>query len=102
MSTHAAGWNSLLDPEYLTRVTLQERVARGHALRKQVPHERLLAWAPSGVRADPISILEAQSAERIPELIPIRYGRMAASPFAFTVVGRRSWPPTSPRAPCRA
>jgi uncharacterized protein (DUF2252 family) len=83
MSTHAAGRNYLPDPEYLTRVTLQERVARGHALRKDVPHERLLAWTPSDTRADPIAILERQSAERIPELIPIRYGRMAASPFAF-------------------
>ena len=62
---------------------MEEREARGRVLRKEFPHARRGRWTPSGSRADPIEILERQSAERIPELVPIRYGRMAASPFAF-------------------
>ena len=40
-------------------------------------------WNPPAGRADPVAILERQSAQRIPELVPIRYGRMSASAFAF-------------------
>jgi uncharacterized protein (DUF2252 family) len=73
----------LPDPEYLPKLTLDEREARGRALRREVPIERHGAWRPAGARSDPVAILERQSAERIPELVPIRYGRMAASAFAF-------------------
>jgi uncharacterized protein (DUF2252 family) len=38
---------------------------------------------PSGLRADPIGLLERQAATRVPELVPIRYSRMLVSPFAF-------------------
>jgi uncharacterized protein (DUF2252 family) len=48
-----------------------------------VPHERHDSWAPSPGRPDPIATLEAQSAARIPELVPLRYQRMASSAFAF-------------------
>ena len=41
------------------------------------------AWDPPANRPDPVDLLEAQAATRIPELVPIRYGRMLASPFAF-------------------
>ena len=40
-------------------------------------------WEPPPDREDPVAILERQAARRVPELVPIRYGRMAASPFAF-------------------
>jgi uncharacterized protein (DUF2252 family) len=40
-------------------------------------------WAPSPDRPDPVDLLEAQDSDRIPDLIPIRYSRMMASPFAF-------------------
>jgi len=73
----------LPDAEYLPKVTPAERAARGKALRRDVAHERHAAWSPPEGRADPVAILERQSAERIPELVPIRYGRMAASAFAF-------------------
>jgi uncharacterized protein (DUF2252 family) len=73
----------LPDAEYLPRSTVKERVTRGRELRRAVPHLRHSSWAPPRARFDPIAILERQSAERIPELIPIRYGRMASSPFAF-------------------
>jgi uncharacterized protein (DUF2252 family) len=41
------------------------------------------AWDPPSDRPDPVSLLEAQARTRVPELVPIRYGRMLASPFAF-------------------
>ncbi len=73
----------LPNPEYLPRRTVKESVARGRELRREVPHSRHGAWSPPEARHDPVAILEAQSAERMPELVPIRYGRMASSPFAF-------------------
>src|SRR5215831_9077179 len=74
---------ALPDADYLPKVTADERAAHGKALRKDVPHERHAAWAPAKKRADPLAILERQSADRMPDLVPIRYARMAASPFAF-------------------
>lgn len=41
------------------------------------------AWTPSASRPDPIALLEASSVGRVPRLIPVRYGRMLKSPFAF-------------------
>src|SRR5205085_5421089 len=40
-------------------------------------------WAPAADRPDPVSILQAQAQSRLSELVPIRYGRMLASPFTF-------------------
>ncbi len=74
---------ALPDPEYLPKRTIAERVAQGRELRRELPHERHATWSPSTSRADPLSILQRQSAERIQELIHIRYGRMRLSPFAF-------------------
>jgi uncharacterized protein (DUF2252 family) len=73
----------LPNPEYLPRHGLAERRAQGQDLRERVPHERHAGWVPSASRVDPISVLERQGESRIEELLPIRYGRMAASPFAF-------------------
>jgi uncharacterized protein (DUF2252 family) len=74
---------ALPDAEYLPKVTVEERAARGKALRKQVPHESHALWSSPKKRGDPVTILERQAAERMSDLVPIRYGRMAASPFAF-------------------
>ncbi len=60
-----------------------ERAARGKAARSEVPRSSHAAWAPSPDRADPVALLEEQAKTRVPDLVPIRYGRMAASPFAF-------------------
>jgi uncharacterized protein (DUF2252 family) len=73
----------LPDPEYLPRRTLAERVARGASLRDEVPIERHAVWHEPDGRADPIAVLERQGQHRDPNLLPIRYGRMAASAFAF-------------------
>jgi uncharacterized protein (DUF2252 family) len=61
----------------------EERRARGRAARAESPRSRCAEWAPAAGRPDPIALLEEQDASRVPELVPIRYGRMTASPFAF-------------------
>src|SRR5207247_1090180 len=60
-----------------------EHYAAGKALRSKVPRSSHASWAPDPERPDPISILEESNSTRIPQLVPIRYGRMALSPFAF-------------------
>jgi uncharacterized protein (DUF2252 family) len=63
--------------------SVEERKAKGKALREKVPHERHAEYPPSSNRADPVAILEEQAKTRLPFLVPIRYARMLASPFAF-------------------
>ena len=41
------------------------------------------SWEPAPLRRDPVDLLEEQAATRLPELGPIRYGRMLVSPFSF-------------------
>ncbi len=60
-----------------------ERYAAGKALRARVPRTSHAEWAPDPARPDPISLLEASNSTRLEHLVPIRYGRMAMSPFAF-------------------
>jgi uncharacterized protein (DUF2252 family) len=60
-----------------------DRVAAGKALREWVPRPAHAEWAPAPDRPDPISLLEEQCADRLLGLVPIRYGRMMTSPFAF-------------------
>ena len=61
----------------------RERQERGRVARQGVPRSAHAGWTPAPVRPDPIELLKAQDADRIPELVPIRYVRMMASPFAF-------------------
>ncbi|MDP9259092.1 MAG: DUF2252 domain-containing protein [Actinomycetota bacterium] len=60
-----------------------ERAERGRAARAAVPRSSHGSYRPAELRPDPTGILEAQAASRVPELVPIRYGRMLNSPFAF-------------------
>lgn len=60
-----------------------ERLASGKALRERVPREDHAQWRASKNRRDPIDILEESNQGRLPELVPIRYGRMLRSPFTF-------------------
>ena len=60
-----------------------QRLAQGRALRERSPRRAIGRWRPAPGRADPVDLLVASSVGRIPELVPIRYGRMLASPFAF-------------------
>src|SRR3954453_2014627 len=61
----------------------QERGDRGRAARREVPRSAHAAWAPAPDRRAPVDILEEQSADRLPDLVAVRYGRMLESPFAF-------------------
>src|SRR3984885_13841500 len=65
------------------RLSVAERVARGKAARKDVPRSSHAAFEPSSSRPDPLELLERQARTRLPELVPIRYGRMLVSPFTF-------------------
>ncbi|HSS33381.1 MAG TPA: DUF2252 domain-containing protein [Solirubrobacterales bacterium] len=60
-----------------------ERTAAGKAARSQSPRSGAADWSAANGRMDPIAILEQQAETRLQDLVPIRYGRMAASPFAF-------------------
>src|SRR5215467_6302776 len=64
-------------------LTPKERSARGKATRRAVPRASHADWSPAADRPDPIEILQEQAATRLPELVPIRYGRMLVSPFTF-------------------
>jgi uncharacterized protein (DUF2252 family) len=55
----------------------------GRALRADVPRSVHAAWDVEARDRDPIAVLEEQGRTRVPELVPVRYERMAASPFAF-------------------
>ncbi|WP_306330132.1 DUF2252 domain-containing protein [Streptomyces venezuelae] len=63
--------------------TPEERAALGRRARRRSPRSAHAEYRPSADRTDPLTILEAQSATRLPELVPIRYGRMTESPFRF-------------------
>ena len=65
------------------RLTREERVARGRAARAEVPRSSHAEFTVGPERADPLTLLEGQAVTRVPELVPIRYGRMASSAFAF-------------------
>jgi uncharacterized protein (DUF2252 family) len=74
--------------EVLARFTtpmpsVEERMAAGKALRSRVPHESHADYQTAPGRKDPVDLLETQSRTRLPRLVPIRYARMLASPFAF-------------------
>src|SRR5215217_816419 len=61
----------------------QQRRERGRAARRTVPRSSHAGWTPPPDRPDPVGLLEVQAKGRLEELMPIRYGRMMASPFAF-------------------
>src|SRR4051812_29492626 len=67
----------------LEQSSVADRAAHGRAARADAPRSSHADWAPADNRADPVDLLEEQAGTRVPELVPIRYGRMLASPFAF-------------------
>ena len=80
----------MLDPNALThhrdlverRASVAERVAAGKLLRKTVPRRAHAEFRPESGR-DPLTVMEAENVTRLPDLVPVRYARMLASPFAF-------------------
>jgi len=65
------------------RLQSGESAERGRAARRSVPRFAHGDWVPAPDRPDPVEVLAAQAATRLPELVPIRYGRMLVSPFTF-------------------
>lgn len=63
--------------------SLKVRRHAGKALRNSCAHEAHAGWKREGRRCDPVELLIQSSAGRMPQLVPIRYGRMMQSPFAF-------------------
>ncbi len=70
-------------PKAVPHLTVEERAARGKAARAAAPRSGQGEWEPASDRRDPVELLEEQAASRVPELVPIRYGRMLVSPFTF-------------------
>ena len=80
----AAGAISPLPPAWRhAGLDLGERVARGRAARRTAPRSAHGTWQPAADRPDPIALLQDQAKTRVPELVPIRYGRMLVSPGTF-------------------
>jgi uncharacterized protein (DUF2252 family) len=67
----------------MKRPSIDQRMAAGKALRQQVPRASHAIYDERTNRPDPIEILELQNATRVKKLVPVRYNRMLASPFAF-------------------
>ena len=70
----------------LTKVphpSVEERRARGKALRQETPPSSHAGWKPAADRADPVALLEEQNQTREADLVPVRHGRMMVSPFTF-------------------
>ncbi len=64
-------------------MALADATEAGRQARSEVPRSCHGDWAPAADRPDPVETLERQALTRVPELVPIRYGRMLRSPFAF-------------------
>ena len=70
-------------PPAVPHLSIAERVARGKAARAEIPRSSHAVYEPAPHRLDPVKVLERQAQTRVPELVPIRYGRMLVSPFTF-------------------
>src|SRR5215471_4733392 len=64
-------------------LTSDEWRAEGRKRRRSASRSSHAQWSPPKGRPDPVAVLEEQAKTRVPDLMPIRYGRMAASPFAY-------------------
>jgi uncharacterized protein (DUF2252 family) len=67
----------------IPHMTETESKARGKEARARTPRDSHATFEPAADRPDPVSLLEEQATTRVPELVPIRYGRMLVSPFTF-------------------
>jgi uncharacterized protein (DUF2252 family) len=64
-------------------LTADQSAGAGRGAREEVPRAIHGDWEPAADRPDPVKVLEQQAESRVPELVPIRYGRMLASAFTF-------------------
>src|SRR5580693_2335132 len=70
-------------PSFAPRRSRAEQYAEGKSLRTKCPRASHAEWKPRHGRPDPVSLVENSDTGRIPELIPLRHGRMLQSPFTF-------------------
>ena len=70
-------------PKPIHHLSAAERAAKGKAARDVAPRSAHGDWRPAAGRRDPVELLGEQDASRVPELVPVRYGRMLVSPFTF-------------------
>ena len=67
----------------LSRPSLAELYAMGKSLRDKCPRESHADWNPPNNRPDPVALVKASDKGRIPQLVPVRHGRMLQTPFTF-------------------
>jgi uncharacterized protein (DUF2252 family) len=70
-------------PRKVAHPSIGQRKAKGLQARDRTPLSSHAKWRPAADRADPVALLEEQDADRVPDLVPVRHGRMMASPFTF-------------------
>ena len=70
-------------PSLKSHPTKEELYAFGKSLRDKCPRQSHAAWQPLANRPDPLALLEESNKGRMPQLIPVRHGRMLQSPFTF-------------------
>jgi uncharacterized protein (DUF2252 family) len=70
-------------PEFVPRPARAELLAEGKALRDRCPRGAHAAWKAAPGRPDPVRLIEESNAGRLPDLLPLRHGRMLQSPFTF-------------------
>jgi uncharacterized protein (DUF2252 family) len=83
MTTQQANAHTVNSAKKLAHATPKERSQLGKEARARVPRASQAVFEPSPSRPDPVGLLERQATSRVPELVPIRYGRMLVSPFTF-------------------
>ncbi|HEV2373441.1 MAG TPA: DUF2252 domain-containing protein [Streptosporangiaceae bacterium] len=67
----------------VTHPSVDDRKAMGSAARDRVPLSGHTKWSPAADRPDPVALLVEQDETRVPDLVPVRHGRMMVSPFTF-------------------
>jgi uncharacterized protein (DUF2252 family) len=70
-------------PSLKAHPTLEELYALGKSLRDKCPREAHAVWQPAADRADPLFLMQESNKGRMPQLLPVRHGRMMKSPFTF-------------------
>ncbi|POH62379.1 DUF2252 domain-containing protein [Cryobacterium zongtaii] len=70
-------------PHIVEHPNVVARAARGKAARAETPRASHNGWEPAADRPDPVALIEEQNRTRVPDLVPVRHGRMMVSPFTF-------------------
>jgi uncharacterized protein (DUF2252 family) len=78
-----------MSPSRHAHLSVADRVAAGRDARMATPRSSHAGWEPARDRPDPLVLLKEQDATREPDLVPVRHGRMAVSPFTFYRGGAR-------------